>query len=239
MGRLKGPSAEEPAGGKRKNKKEPRWERKKSNNPTLQQIPERVDQLQQQNQTLQQQNQTLQQQSPSLQARMNTLTRGRAEEEDMETGLGEFHPFSPEIAEAQFPADFKEPKLKEYDDKRENKWWEDKPGSKRETFNSTGYMGRQGKAFGRNDGRGGRDEGGSSSRGNSGKRRREDGRRDDKEGSEEIRGVVTTIARGFSGGGEMSSARRKYVRSVMSSWTPEKISTIGDHNQQRTWSRYR
>ncbi|KAJ1393941.1 hybrid sensor histidine kinase/response regulator, partial [Sesbania bispinosa] len=34
-----------------------------NNNPTLQQILERVDQLQQQNQTLQQQNQTLQQQS--------------------------------------------------------------------------------------------------------------------------------------------------------------------------------
>ncbi|KAJ1403495.1 hypothetical protein SESBI_27203 [Sesbania bispinosa] len=36
-----------------------------SNNPTLRQILERVDQLQQQNQTLQQQNQTLQQQSQS------------------------------------------------------------------------------------------------------------------------------------------------------------------------------
>ncbi|KAJ1389218.1 hypothetical protein SESBI_38494, partial [Sesbania bispinosa] len=86
-----------------------------SNNPTLQQILERVDQLQQQNQALQQQNQTLQQQSQSLQAKMNTLTRGRAEEEDIEIGLGEFHPFSLEIEEAQFPADFKEPKLKEYD----------------------------------------------------------------------------------------------------------------------------
>ncbi|KAJ1384907.1 hypothetical protein SESBI_42119 [Sesbania bispinosa] len=86
-----------------------------NNNPTLQQILERVDQLQQQNQTLQQQNQTLQQQSQSLQTRMNALTRGRAEDEDMEAGLGEFHLFSPEIAEAQFPADFKEPRLKDYD----------------------------------------------------------------------------------------------------------------------------
>ncbi|KAJ1399928.1 hypothetical protein SESBI_29906 [Sesbania bispinosa] len=79
-----------------------------SNNPMLRQILERVDQLQQQNQTLQQQSQP-------LQTRMNALTRGRAEDEDIEAGLGEFHPFSPEIAEAQFPADFKEPRLKDYD----------------------------------------------------------------------------------------------------------------------------
>ncbi|KAJ1413166.1 Ribosomal protein L10P [Sesbania bispinosa] len=46
---------------------------------------------------------------------MNALTRGRAEDEDIEAGLGEFHPFSPEIAKAQFPADFKEPRLKDYD----------------------------------------------------------------------------------------------------------------------------
>ncbi|KAJ1379628.1 hypothetical protein SESBI_46735 [Sesbania bispinosa] len=46
---------------------------------------------------------------------MNALTRGRAEDEDVEAGLGEFHPFSPEIAEAQFPPDFKEPRLKDYD----------------------------------------------------------------------------------------------------------------------------
>ncbi|KAJ1428973.1 GTP-binding protein [Sesbania bispinosa] len=64
-----------------------------SNNPMLRQILERVDQLQQQNQTLQQQSQ-------SLQTRMNALTRGRAEDEDIEACLGEFHPFSPEIAEA-------------------------------------------------------------------------------------------------------------------------------------------
>ncbi|KAJ1413041.1 hypothetical protein SESBI_19972 [Sesbania bispinosa] len=200
-----------------------------SNNLTLRQILERVDQLQQQNQTLQQQNQTLQQQSQSLQTRMNALTRGQAE--DVEAGLGEFHPFSPEIAEAQFLADFKEPRLKDYDgttdpqdhvtafktqmlkkgvgdalqcklfsgtltapvmafeegllpgpfneslaqrptasmeeirngaacyikgeesnvDKRENKWWEDKSGRKKDTFNSANYNSRQGRGFNGND----------------------------------------------------------------------------------------
>ncbi|KAJ1378431.1 hypothetical protein SESBI_47856 [Sesbania bispinosa] len=46
---------------------------------------------------------------------MTLSPEGRAEDEDMEAGLGEFHPFSPKIAEAQFPVDFKEPRLKDYD----------------------------------------------------------------------------------------------------------------------------
>ncbi|KAJ1414050.1 hypothetical protein SESBI_19128 [Sesbania bispinosa] len=61
-----------------------------------------------------------------------------------------------------------------------------------------------------------RDEGSSLGHGNYNKRRREDSRHDEKEEPEEIRGVVTTIAGGFCGGGETSSARKKYVRSVMS-----------------------
>ncbi|KAJ1415023.1 hypothetical protein SESBI_18382 [Sesbania bispinosa] len=194
-----------------------------SNNPMLQQILERVDQLQQQNQTLQQQNQTLQQQSQSLQTRMNALTRDRAEHEDIEVGLGEFHPFSPEIAKTQFPADFKEPRLKDYDGTTEpqvhviafktqmlkkgvgdalqcklfsgtltgsamiwysnlpplsindiqdflkkflaqfsarrsrkmtsGKLFSDKPGRKKDTFNSANYTSRQGRGFNGNDGR--------------------------------------------------------------------------------------
>ncbi|KAJ1410850.1 hypothetical protein SESBI_21659 [Sesbania bispinosa] len=68
--------------------------------------------------------------------------------------------------------------------------------------------------------KGTRDEGGSSGRGNYNKRRREDNRLDEKEKPEEIRGVVTMIAGGFCGGGETSSAWRKYVRSVMSGIKP-------------------
>ncbi|KAJ1395047.1 hypothetical protein SESBI_33670 [Sesbania bispinosa] len=250
----------------------------------LRQILERVDQLQQQNQTLQQQNQ-------SLQTRMNTFTRGRVEEEDVEASLGEFHPFSTEIAETQFPTDFREPILKDYD------------GCRKDTFNSTHFAGRQGRGFNVNEDRqkgtawnggkykhrmyinptfsdyphqqkgvkgpdldkrcdyhrakghdtencwtlmnkieklikdgflgryverrrstrGTRDEGGSSGRGSYNKRRRGDDRHDEKEEPEEIRGVVTTIARGFCGGGEASSARRKYVRSVMSAPVNHKV----------------
>ncbi|KAJ1420569.1 hypothetical protein SESBI_14315 [Sesbania bispinosa] len=77
-----------------------------------------------------------------------------------------------------------------------------------------GFLGRYVER--RRSRRGTRDEGGSSGRGNYNKRRREDNRRDEKEEPEEIRGVVTMIAGGFCGGGETSSAWRKYVRSVMS-----------------------
>ncbi|KAJ1380841.1 hypothetical protein SESBI_45694 [Sesbania bispinosa] len=54
-----------------------------------------------------------------------------------------------------------------------------------------------------------RDEGGSGS-----KRHRED-RHKKAKGKEEVRGVVTTIAGGFSGGGETTLARRRYARQVM------------------------
>ncbi|KAJ1419371.1 hypothetical protein SESBI_15120 [Sesbania bispinosa] len=77
-------------------------------NPVLQQIIRRMDQLQQQNQTLQQQNQTLQMQ-------VITLAKGQNEEEISEGDIGEFHPFSTEIAETLFPSDFREPPLKDYD----------------------------------------------------------------------------------------------------------------------------
>ncbi|KAJ1384553.1 hypothetical protein SESBI_42435 [Sesbania bispinosa] len=77
-------------------------------NPVLQQILRRMDQLQEQNQTLQQQNQT-------SQTKVNALTRGRREEEDPDNGPREFHPFSMEIAETPFLGDFREPPLKDYD----------------------------------------------------------------------------------------------------------------------------
>ncbi|KAJ1405792.1 hypothetical protein SESBI_25555 [Sesbania bispinosa] len=77
-------------------------------NPMLQQIMRRMDQLQEQNQTLQQQNQT-------LQAQVTTLAKGRVEEEIPDSDMGEFHPFSIEIAETPFPADFRESPLKDYD----------------------------------------------------------------------------------------------------------------------------
>ncbi|KAJ1409921.1 hypothetical protein SESBI_22392 [Sesbania bispinosa] len=67
-----------------------------------------------------------------------------------------------------------------------------------------------------------RDEKGSRS-----KRRRDD-RHKEGRGKEEVRGVVTTIAGGFTGGGETSSARRRYARQ---SSTPGKTSSRGDHNQ--------
>ncbi|KAJ1386649.1 Retrotransposon gag domain [Sesbania bispinosa] len=177
--------------------------------------------------------------------------------------------------------------MEEIRNRRENKWWEDRPGHKKNTFNSTHFAGRQGRGFNTNEDRqkgtawnegkykhrlpppvegvkgpdldkwcdyhrakghdtencwtlmnkikklikdgflgryvekrrstkGTRDEGGSSGRGNYNKRKREDNRCDEKEEPKEIRGVVTMIVGGFCGGGETSSARRKYVRSVMS-----------------------
>ncbi|KAJ1404086.1 hypothetical protein SESBI_26823 [Sesbania bispinosa] len=42
-----------------------------------------------------------------------------------------------------------------------------------------------------------------------------DDRHKEGRGKEEVRGVVTTIAGGFTGGGETSSARRRYARQVM------------------------
>ncbi|KAJ1392664.1 hypothetical protein SESBI_35621 [Sesbania bispinosa] len=77
-------------------------------NPVLQRILQRIDQLQEQNQTLQQQSQTLQKQ-------VTTLAKGRTDEEIPEGDTGEFHPFSMEIAETPFPSDFREPPLKDYD----------------------------------------------------------------------------------------------------------------------------
>ncbi|KAJ1409043.1 hypothetical protein SESBI_23067 [Sesbania bispinosa] len=73
-----------------------------------------------------------------------------------------------------------------------------------------GYLGRYvEKRKDRGDGRHIRDEGGSGS-----KRRKEDKHKEVKD-KEEVRGVVITIAGGFSGGGETSSARRRYARQVM------------------------
>ncbi|KAJ1408082.1 hypothetical protein SESBI_23815 [Sesbania bispinosa] len=73
-----------------------------------------------------------------------------------------------------------------------------------------GYLGRYiEKRKGRGDKDQRRDEEGSGS-----KRRRED-RHKETRGKEEVRGVVTTIAGGFTEGGETSSARRRYARQVM------------------------
>ncbi|KAJ1389504.1 hypothetical protein SESBI_38239 [Sesbania bispinosa] len=190
---------------------------------------------------------------------MNAFTRGRAEDEDAEAGLGKFHLFSPEIVEAQFPEDFREPILKDYDGTTDpqdvyqhdllklpppaeeakgpdlNKWCDYHRAKGHDTENcwtlmnkieqliKEGFLGRYMER--RRSNRGARDEGGSSGRGNYNKRRREDGRCDEKEEAEEIRGVVTTIAKGFCGDGETSSARKKYVRSVMS--TPTTNGRIG------------
>ncbi|KAJ1404523.1 hypothetical protein SESBI_26508 [Sesbania bispinosa] len=77
-----------------------------TDNPVLQRILQRMDQLQEQNQALQEQNQT-------LQTQVTTLTKGRTDEEIPEGDTGEFHPFSMEIAES--PLDFREPPLKDYD----------------------------------------------------------------------------------------------------------------------------
>ncbi|KAJ1382333.1 hypothetical protein SESBI_44337 [Sesbania bispinosa] len=79
-----------------------------ADNPVLQQILRRMDQLQEHNQTLQQRNQT-------LQTQVITLVKSRGEEEDPDNGPGEFHPFSMEIAETPFPTNFREPPLKDYD----------------------------------------------------------------------------------------------------------------------------
>ncbi|KAJ1398525.1 Retrotransposon gag domain [Sesbania bispinosa] len=79
-----------------------------ADNPVLQRILQRMDQLQEQNQTLQEQNQT-------LQTQVTNMARGRAEEELPEADTGEFHPFSAEIAETPYPSDFREPPLKDYD----------------------------------------------------------------------------------------------------------------------------
>ncbi|KAJ1438215.1 hypothetical protein SESBI_03112 [Sesbania bispinosa] len=81
-----------------------------TDNPVLQRILRRIDQLQEQNQTLQEQNQT-------LQTQVTTLAKGRAEEDIPEGDTGEFHPFSMEIAETPYPPppDFREPPLKDYD----------------------------------------------------------------------------------------------------------------------------
>ncbi|KAJ1440658.1 hypothetical protein SESBI_01724 [Sesbania bispinosa] len=67
-----------------------------TDNPVLQRILRRMDQLQEQNQTLQEQNQTLQMQ-------VTTLAKGRAEEDIPEGDIGEFHSFSMEIAETPYP----------------------------------------------------------------------------------------------------------------------------------------
>ncbi|KAJ1378544.1 Retrotransposon gag domain [Sesbania bispinosa] len=79
-----------------------------TDNPVLQRILRRMDQLQEQNQTLQEQNQT-------LQTQVTTLAKGRAEEDILEADTGEFHPFSTKIAETPYPSDFREPPLKDYD----------------------------------------------------------------------------------------------------------------------------
>ncbi|KAJ1422476.1 hypothetical protein SESBI_12969 [Sesbania bispinosa] len=79
-----------------------------TNNPILQRILQRMDQLQEQNQTLQEQNQT-------LQTQVTTIAHKRAEEEMPEVDTGEFHPFSTEIANVPYPTDFREPPLKDYD----------------------------------------------------------------------------------------------------------------------------
>ncbi|KAJ1442208.1 hypothetical protein SESBI_01024, partial [Sesbania bispinosa] len=79
-----------------------------TDNPVLQRILQRMDQLQEQNQDLQEQNQT-------LQTQVITLAKGRTDEEIPEGDMGEFHPFSMEIAETPFPSDFREPPLKDYD----------------------------------------------------------------------------------------------------------------------------
>ncbi|KAJ1428970.1 Retrotransposon gag domain [Sesbania bispinosa] len=79
-----------------------------TDNPVLQRILRRMDQFQEQNQTLQEQNQT-------LQTQVTTLAKGRAEEDIPEADMGEFHPFSTEIAETPYPSDFREPPLKDYD----------------------------------------------------------------------------------------------------------------------------
>ncbi|KAJ1424368.1 hypothetical protein SESBI_11816 [Sesbania bispinosa] len=80
----------------------------KTDNPVLQRILRRMDQLQEQNQTLQEQNQT-------LQTHVTTLAKGRTEEDIPEEDTGEFHSFSREIAETPYPSDFREPPLKDYD----------------------------------------------------------------------------------------------------------------------------
>ncbi|KAJ1399985.1 hypothetical protein SESBI_29963 [Sesbania bispinosa] len=49
----------------------------------------------------------------------------------------------------------------------------------------------------------------------SGSKRRRDDRHKEGRGKEEVIGVVTTIAGGFTGGRETSSGRRRYVRQVM------------------------
>ncbi|KAJ1431372.1 hypothetical protein SESBI_07227 [Sesbania bispinosa] len=73
-----------------------------------------------------------------------------------------------------------------------------------------GYLGRYVKKRKDRGDRGQRrDEGGSGS-----KRRREDKHKEAKD-KEEVRGVVTTIAGGFSEGEETSLARRRYTRQVM------------------------
>ncbi|KAJ1404084.1 hypothetical protein SESBI_26821 [Sesbania bispinosa] len=70
----------------------------------------------------------------------------------------------------------------------------------------------------------------------SGSKRRRDSQHKEGRGKEEVRGVVTTIAGGFTGGGETSSARRRYARQ---SSTPGKISSKEDRNQLKNWKKYR
>ncbi|KAJ1378411.1 hypothetical protein SESBI_47871 [Sesbania bispinosa] len=72
------------------------------------------------------------------------------------------------------------------------------------------YLGRYiEKRKGRGDKDQRRDEEGS------GPKRCRDDRHKETRGKEKVRGVVTTIAGGFTGGGETSSARRRYARQVM------------------------
>ncbi|KAJ1441968.1 hypothetical protein SESBI_01178 [Sesbania bispinosa] len=73
-----------------------------------------------------------------------------------------------------------------------------------------GYLGRYiEKRKGRGDKDQRRDEEGT------GSKRCRDDRHKETRGKEEVEGVVTTIAGGFTGGGETSSARRRYARQVM------------------------
>ncbi|KAJ1411149.1 hypothetical protein SESBI_21393 [Sesbania bispinosa] len=212
----------------------PEIENRDEENPMLQQILERMETIQQQNQQLQQQNQ-------QLQTRVNSLSRGQYDGEDLEGALGDFHPFSTEIANTIL----QESQHGEQEN-RGRRWYqghfggEGVGGTCRSTsltpLNTTrarilkkvyqsnliklpppgeGVKGSDAdKCLGQYVQRKWSEEGSSrrqyDSMNEDFKKRRDDDR-DQKDKDEGVRGVVTTIAGGFDGGGETSLARRSYV----------------------------
>ncbi|KAJ1433732.1 hypothetical protein SESBI_05875 [Sesbania bispinosa] len=79
-----------------------------TDNPVLQRILRRMDQLQEQNQTLQEQNQT-------LQTQVTTLAKGRAEEDIPKRRYRRIPPVLDGDCRNPLPPDFREPPLKDYD----------------------------------------------------------------------------------------------------------------------------